>query len=172
MSAATLWAAGVPLCLALPAAIAAGLTFLRVKLVGEGTIDGRACPAATGSYAATIAPSAFNLADSTSEEASRISSVFGLKAKPQTAGDLCTPIESMEFLENGLLLRSRNPKTGVMDVDTKASIAATAAGKWMAAQPAGEDNVVGGDTDVAAAGGSVPPSPLKVRPAGSAPTAA
>src|SRR5450759_3639535 len=45
----------------------------------------RACSSATGSYAETTAPSAVRRAESTSEDASRMSSVLGLKARPSSA---------------------------------------------------------------------------------------
>ena len=45
----------------------------------------RASASATGSYARTRAPAAFSRADSTSDDASRMSSVFGLNASPSRA---------------------------------------------------------------------------------------
>src|ERR1700730_12107125 len=48
------------------------------------------------------------------------------KSEPQAAGDLGAPLEPVEFLENGLLLRRRNAKTGVMNVDTKVTVPAAA----------------------------------------------
>jgi len=43
----------------------------------------RACPSATGSHAVTVAPSAFSRAESTSEDASRMSSVFRLERQSE-----------------------------------------------------------------------------------------
>src|SRR3954447_7185517 len=50
----------------------------------------RASPSATGSYARTRAPAACSREESTSEEASRMSSVFGLNASPSSAISLST----------------------------------------------------------------------------------
>src|SRR3974377_297331 len=49
------------------------------------------------------------------------------KSKPEAAGDLGATVEPMKLLKNGLLLRSRNPKPGIMNLDAKASFAAAAA---------------------------------------------
>ena len=48
-------------------------------------ISARASCSATGSYAETVAPSACSRAASTSDDASRMSSVFALKASPSSA---------------------------------------------------------------------------------------